>query len=159
MAHFKIYQITERELERDEYITEDSFEYHQVSDFADYIGDITEQEEQDALESLDKILKGLFKREGRKLTFLGAEDFVNDWIIYMKDKMAELDNKNIKEFPNLFNLKCMTEVTHRNREDRFYIGEDGEAFADSFGEFVRDIYANNKVGDVFYVGGVIDFHI
>ena len=159
MAHYKIFQITEQELSREEYITEDSFEYHNICDFADGVCNLDEDEEEQALKSLDKILKGVFKRKGRKLTYLGAEEFVNDWIAYMKTKMAELDNQNIKEFSNLFNLKCMTEYTHRNYEDRFYLGEDGEAFADSLGEFVRDIYTYNKKGDVFYVGGIVDFHI
>ena len=159
MAHYKIFQITEQKLSREEYITEDSFEYHNICDFADGVCNLDEDEEEQALKSLDKILKGVFKRKGRKLTYLGAEEFVNDWIAYMKTKMAELDNQNIKEFPNLFNLKCMTEYTHRNYEDRFYLGEDGEAFADSLGEFIRDIYTYNKKGDVFYVGGIVDFHI
>ena len=159
MAHYKIFQITEQELSREEYITEDSFEYHNICNFADGVCNLDEDEEEQALKSLDKILKGVFKRKGRKLTYLGAEEFVNDWIAYMKAKMAELDNQNIKEFSNLFNLRCMTEYTHRNYEDRFYLGEDGEAFADSLGEFIRDIYTYNKKGDVFYVGGIVDFHI
>ena len=32
MAHYKIFQITEQELSREEYITEDSFEYHNICD-------------------------------------------------------------------------------------------------------------------------------
>ena len=159
MAHYNIYQITEQKLCRDEYITEDSFEYENISDFSDGVCDISKEDEKEALETLDTILKGVFKRNGRKLTYLGAEQFVNDWIIYMKDKMAELDNHNIKVFPTLFNLHCMTEYTHRNMEYRFYMGERGYGCAEPLGEFIRSVYADNKVGDVFYVGGIVDFHI
>ena len=46
MAHYKIFQITEQKLSREEYITEDSFEYHNICDFADGVCNLDEDEEE-----------------------------------------------------------------------------------------------------------------
>ena len=156
--HNKIYQITEQKLAKDSWINEQSFVEYNIGDFADYIYDINDQERKYALESLDTLLKGIFERKGNILTYLGAEDFVNDWIIKLKDMVAEVDCKNFKDWQTTWNIRHMIEDTHLNSDARFYIGENYEATADPFGEFIRDVYSNNKAGDKFFIGGIVGYH-
>jgi hypothetical protein len=156
--HNKIYQITEQKLAKDRWIDEQTFIDYNIGDFADYVYNIESYEQTESLKYLDNMFEGIFKRKGRVLTYLGAEDFVNEWLIAFKDKVAEMDNQNFKDWMTSWNIQHILTDTHKGIDARFYLGEDMEATADPFGEFIRDVYANNKKGDKFYVGGIVGFH-
>lgn len=157
--HSKIFQITTDEIEREDFITSGSFEYEEFHHFGDYLEDVKEFEEEEIMQQLDSTLKGIFKREGRVLTYLGAEDFVNEWIIQLKDRVAELDNKNIKDWMYVWKLRHLFTDTHLESNYRFYCGNSYGTSAVPLGEFIRDVYANHKAGDILYIGGIVDFHI
>lgn len=156
--HDKIYQITEQKLAKDRWIDEYTFIDYNIGDFADYVYDVQNDEQQEALKHLDEIFKGVFKRKGRVLTFLGADDFVNEWIAALKAKVAEVNSENFKDWMTSWDIRHILTDTHKGIETRIYLGEDMGATADPFGEFIRYIFANNKKGDKFYVGGIVGFH-
>ncbi len=153
-----IYQITTRELEKEEYIDSSTFDDYNIGDFADYTEDIEEEDEEELLEDLGKMLEGVFRREGRKLIFLGAENFIYEWIVAIKDMVAQLDNNNIKDAMFFCKTRDLFEQTHQTTDARIWISENDNGTADPFGDFIRSAYANNKPGDVFYVGGIVKFH-
>jgi len=156
----KVWQITTKEIDCEYWITESTFDDYNIGDFADFVEGInmTEDDEEEILECIDPLIKGVFKREGRVLTYLGAEDFVNDWLITIKDKVAELDNHNIKDYMTLWRVKHLFEDTHLQTDARIWTADSDYGTAEPFGEFIRDVYANAKVGDKFYIGGIVGFH-
>lgn len=156
--HAKIYQVTREELSRDEYITFDSYEPLQVSNYCDYTGEVYEYEEEDCLKSLDRILEGVFYREGRTLTYVGAENFMYEFVEAIKKSASELTVEKMKDWRTMFALKRLLDETHIEYEHRFVFGPDQEAFPESLGEFMQEVYVTLKPGDKLYVGGIVDFH-
>ena len=156
--HSKIYQITKKELTRDEYLTSSDFDEVNISDFADYTDDIDEDEEEDAMKRLDCTLRGVFTREGRVLTYQGADGFVSDWISGIKSRVAQLNPDTVKNWMEMWKMKQLFEDTHREANERF--SYDGSCTdAEPLGDFIREVYINAKPGDKFYIGGIVDFHI
>ena len=155
--HSKIYQITTEKLTDDGLISASTFDY-EATDFADYVANLEDYEQEAYLKDLDYILKGIFSREGRELTYLGAENFVNEWLAFLKEYIAIIRTEDMKDFYNRYKLKSFVNYTHREFYTRFYLGAEWETSAEPFGDFIMNIYGNYQPGQKFYVGGIVDFH-
>ena len=149
--HSRIFQIEEKRLGKDEYIKSHSFDYDEISSFADYVDD-ERVNVKDDLASLDKDIKGIFKREGRKLTLLNTNAFVDEWKQAIKDAADKLD---LCDQSACFWMKDLFVGTHLHSDFRIYCEYGGIM---NFAGYVRYLINNHKPGDVFYIGGIVDFH-
>jgi hypothetical protein len=150
--HSKIYQITEKKLERDDYTKAANFDYDDHSDFADYIDDVERDEEKELLEHFDSLFEGIFSRKGRTITLLDTSGFIEEWRSAIK-KCA--DNMDFTDWRTLFQMREITKRTHKEHNTMLYTDHAGFEY---FGEFVQRLYAAHKPGDKFYIGGILDYH-
>lgn len=157
--HSKIFQITENLLSSEEYVTAETF-YDNLPPMADYVSDLTEREAETCMMCLlDSALDGIFIRDGRELTFLGINQFVEEWITQIKESAQTMNIETFRDLSTLYRHISLCNKTHREIESLIYYGADQEASADPFGVFIRHLYtANIKPGTKFYIGGVVDFH-
>ena len=147
--HSKIIEISDKPIERKDFITEDSFEYEYFSSFADYIQNVKPKYENEILEYFDTF--GIFYRNGRELTMRDLNEFMNEWRAQIITKANNLDFTN---WMSLHNMKALMKETHLGTSYRICFNE--EIF--DFGYFVQDIYERYKPGDKFYIGGILDYH-
>ena len=161
--HSKIFQITNKPVGRDNYINSHSFISDGIGadyfeEFADYVDDIYECEEQKFIDNLASVLRGIFEINGREMTFIGLGDFLQKWADFIKEKANELSSENIVEFPRLYNLRKATERTHLDIWYRFaMVEDDSKCYPDTFGEFIASC-TDLKPGDKRYIGGIVDYH-
>lgn len=88
--HSKIYQIAEQPIGPENYITESDF-YENSSDFADYVADMDEEDQEECIADLASgWLEGIFEVNGRELTVLDSTDFLNEWAKEMRELTEEL---------------------------------------------------------------------
>jgi len=150
--HSKIYQITTKKLKRSEYVDEYDFEPNAFMSFADYVANIDEEEEEELLESFDRLFEGIFSRNGRTVTLLDTSEFIEEWRKAIK-KCA--DNLDFTDWHSLFQLNEITKRTHCEYNTMLYTDYAGFEY---FGDFVQRLYAAHKPGDKFYIGGILDYH-
>ena len=157
IMHANIYQITERELPRSEFIDEYTF-HDRLPDGADYTRTIPECEEEPYMGWLEGALKGVFERDGRELTFVGVEPFLEEWVAKIKESADGLFTEFFDSI-TLYQHKCLCERTHRNIASLIYSGERRQGRTENFGDFIQSLsYRNFKPGDKLYIGGIVDFH-
>ena len=140
--HSKIFQITNSPVERENYINSGTFysdgigaDYYE--EFADYVDDIEECEEQECIDKLASVLRGIFEIDGREMTFIGLGYFLQKWADFIKQKADDLTGDNIVEFTRLYKLRKATERTHLDIYYRFaMVEDDSKCFPDTFGEFI-----------------------
>jgi hypothetical protein len=155
--HAAIYQITERELSRSEFINEYTF-LDNLPDGADYVGTISAYEEEPYIGWLEGALKGVFERNGRELTFVGVEPFLKEWAAKIKESADGL-SAEFFDSVTLYLHKCLCERTHRNIDSLIYSGENRQGQTETFGEFIQSLSCGYiKPGDKLYIGGIVDFH-
>lgn len=153
--HSKIYQIAEQPIDPENYITESDF-YENSSDFADYVADMDEEDQEECIADLASgWLEGIFEVNGRELTVLDSTDFLNEWAKEMRELTEELTMENVMD--NLYKIRSFTERTHRDIHSRFVLDGWSAPLPETFADFV--LYARNfEPGKKLYVGGVVDFH-
>lgn len=157
--HSKIFQITENLLSSEEYVTAETF-YDNLPPMADYVSDLTEREAETCMMCLlDSALDGIFIRDGRELTFLGINQFVEEWITQIKESAQTMNIETFRDLSTLYRHISLCNKTHRDVESLIYYGADQEASPDPFGSFIMWLLsADIKPGAKFYIGGVVDFH-
>lgn len=149
IMHSKIIEITTQPIERDEYMTAGGFTYEEYDHFADYIQGIDTKLEETILLWFDN--EGIFERNGRELTLLDLNGFMEDW---RKAIITRANNIDFTDGLALYKLSDVIKETHTHSELMFYFLEE---FMD-FGRFVFYLYNNYKAGDKFYIGGILDYH-
>lgn len=154
--HAKIYQISRERLNADEFITmSDLTESDMISCCADYFDDVNENEYDDLYQWVGEILsKAGFLREGDALIYQGAERFMQEWVDAIKAAATVLETAIMKKWMPMYRLKNVIDNTHLGINHRFYMNEE----CMSFGEFMRDVFADLNPGDKLYLGGIVDFH-
>ena len=150
--HSKIYQISSMKLGRDEYVKAISFDYDEISFFADYVDDVDRDEEKGLLEDFDTLFEGIFSRKGRTITLLDTSAFIEEWRGAIR-KCA--DNIDFTDWISLYQLKELVKRTHKESNTMLYTDYAGFEY---FGGFVQRLYAAHKPGDKFYIGGILDYH-
>lgn len=153
MAHSRIFQITEKKIDEDQYINED-FDPQQWDDFADFIEEIGNP--QKSLEWFDDVFEGIFTRNGRELTLLDITDFMEDWLCEIK-RTTDISVDGMREWRFRYNLSSLLRHTHRNIDFHFVLDEDGLEI-DNAGGFINNLYSSYKPGNKFYIGGILDYH-
>ena len=149
--HSRIFQIEQRRLDKDEYITSCFFEYDEISHFADYVSD-ERVNPKDDMAWLDRDIQGIFERKGRKLTLLDVTGFIDEWKRTIVEKANEL---NVCDHSAFFWMKDLFTGTHRHSEFRIYCEYGGLM---DFASYFRYLAAEHKPGDVFYIAGIVDYH-
>ena len=150
--HSKIYQISEKKLERDDYAKAVNFDFDEVSFFADYVDDVERDDEKELLENFDTLFEGIFSRKGRTITLLDTSAFIEEWRSAIK-KLA--DNMDFTNSRQLFRMREITKRTHKDYSAMLFTDYGGFEY---FGDFVQRLYAAHKPGDKFYIGGILDYH-
>lgn len=149
--HSRIFQIETKEMGEDEFIKSCFFDYDEISHFADYVDDDRVNVEDD-LKRLDVDFKGIFKRDGRKLTLLNTNAFVDEWKQEIKRRADVID---ITDWQSMYYLKAVLRETHRYSDYKIYCDYGGIM---DFASYVSHLVSEHKPGDVFYVGGIVDYH-
>ncbi len=155
--HSNVYQITPKPLQREDYMDAVGIPEENLYEFADRGEDVMEEDEETEMQALDNLLQGVFRREGRTLIYLGADEFVKEWRQAILKEACLLNDESFKSGMTAHHLKELADRTHLRTATRIY-GYAGDEWADPFGEFITHVYANNKPGDRYYIGGIVDFH-
>lgn len=165
MAHYKIFQISNKPIDKEGCITPEDYEYGLVdggySDFMDYVDDeLDDDETEKAVGECQKLLEETFSSNGRELTFLGADEFIEEWVLEMKKQLDEIDPKEPVSF---WKLQKMTTQTHHCIFSRFVwseVNDDGvcSCYPEELGDFILMISKRLKPGDKVYIGGIVSFH-
>lgn len=164
MAHSRIFQVSIRPIEADDYAQSSDF-YDNSGDFADYIGD--EVEGDDRKEDIDYLaheLRDLFTPDepgGDTLTYRGEdamEAFKQRWADAIKDAAGKVTAMNILDWHGRYDVKKVCEEAALNTSYRFKIEDWNGDYADTPAELVTYVASKMKKGDKLYVGAVIDYH-
>lgn len=148
--HSRIFQIETKRTERDDYIKSCFFEYDEYSRFADYVSD--DVDVRNDLKWLDNDIRGIFERNGRKLTLLNTNAFVDEWKQEIKNRAENID---LCDWSSVYDLKAVLRETHRFSDFKVYCEYGGIM---DFGDYMRHLITAHKPGDVFYIGGILDYH-
>lgn len=164
MAHSRIFQVSIRPIEADDYASPSDF-YDNSGDFADYIGD--EVEGDDRLEDIDNLahkLIDLFTLDepgGDTLTYRGDDAmaaFTQRWAAAISDAAGKVTARNILDWQGRYDVKTVCEEAALNTSYRFKIEDWNGDYADTPAELVCYVASNMRKGDKLYIGAVIDFH-
>lgn len=157
--HSRIFQVSSKPVDRDNYISESNYyDGWFVGSVADYVADVEEEDQKDSIDWLDKYAAGSLKIEGNKVTVINKEEFFRrDYDNFIK-ALDDLKNITLNQFTTgKGDLDLNVYRLNSAYEDRygFYVDDCGEyGGLMTINEFMR----TKKDGDVFYIGGVVDYH-
>lgn len=142
-------------------ISENVFYEHLDDIPADYVSDLSEEDENDYIAALPNILPAtMFKCEGREITFLGPDrKLIEQWKGRIHQKVEDLTTDTIANGGNAWDYLSNLENAASNMLDvccRFYFDDDGYAMKST--EFILDCL-HMAPGEKLYVGAVIDYHL
>lgn len=159
MGHYKIFQVSKTPLLRSEYIIpSDFFDYNGfINVIADWVNHIDPKDEQEIILrkfSRDGIEydpdKRCFKITDKDALLSGYYDSFTNALKrlskYPKDKFI---NHNYDMDTDVFRID---DYYHNKYSDYIYNEDDSDL--QSFVDFIR----YHDVGDVFYIGGIVDYH-
>ena len=159
--HSNIYQIGLKPFDKEDW-REPDYYYENSDDFADYIGDRVdnEQDREEEIVSLANVIKDVFAYAGNGMfVYMGKaalNDFKEKWDAAIKQAVNELNPDNMTKEMRLFRLRCLTEETHL--ESSFRVDIDDNGYANAIADLFVWAESNLTLGDKFYVGAVIDYH-
>lgn len=164
MAHGRIFQVSIKPIDADEWATPDDF-YENSGDFADYIGDAQAGDDrQEDIDHLAETLAALFTQDkvgGDTLTYRGEaamEQFKRDWCEAIREKTKAVLPQNILEWTGRYDVRAVCNETHLRTGYRFKIEDWNGDYADTPAELICYVASKMKEGDKLYIGAVIDFH-
>lgn len=151
--HNTIYQLSTHQLNADEFITENTFEPEQVSDFADYVQKV----DCDLSKAYDKFpfIPSMFDRKDDMLIYKGCEEVFRNWHKGVCDKAEALSEEGLKDSVKTFRLRRVLQTPFTY--DRFVI-TDYDGYPEPSSDFLQYCAARLDVGDILYLGGVLGFH-
>lgn len=151
--HNNVYQLSTRQLNAGEFINEYTFEPVQISDFADYVKEV----DGDLSDAYDEFsfIPSMFDRKDDMLIYKGCEDIFRKWHKEVCDKAEALSEEGLKDGMNTFRLRWA--LQNPFTFDRFVI-TDYDDLPSPSADFLQYCAAHLKVGDILYLGGVLDFH-
>ena len=155
MAHSRIFELSKAPLERREWaVADDIAGSGFVGDVADYTRDLNEVERQESIEALRALGEGAFDivQEGQFLKLAlrpqGRERYFADRFNALASLVSSL---TIDGFCNSATAWKMQELIEQKRT--FYVSEDG--WYQTLDSFMRTW----SVGEEYYIGAAIDYHM
>ena len=163
MSHSKIFQISSNPIDRDDWRVPEDY-YDNSDDFADYIGDRVEGEEErdEEIGHLADLVKDVFTPVGRGvLAYKGRTallEFKVKWLEAIDRFTEGLTADNMSKEMRMYRLRSLTEETHLRSSFRVDIEEWTGGAPNALGELF--VWAENELeeGDRIYVGAVTDYH-
>lgn len=158
--HSRIFQITTEQVERENYLNEDTLEQGDTASI-DYCAEIDRKDREESIAYLvDSILpEGMFTRLGANILRYngGMEQWTAEAVAKIKEKAAALTADNYLRFGELYNLKKAVE-NPLDTAYLFYTDKEGlQSWADQSYDFMS--FVNGlEAGTLLYIGGVIDYH-
>lgn len=158
--HSRIFQITTEQVERENYLNEDTLEQGD-NVLIDYCAEIDDDEREENIACLvDDILpKGMFTRMGANIIRYngGMEQWKAEAIAKIKEKAAALTADNYFHYSSIYNLKNAV-VNPLDTAYLFYTdAEGGQSWAEKSHYFMQFV-SGLEEGTLLYIGGVIDYH-
>lgn len=154
--HAKIFQLSRKPIEPDNYVTPGYFE-NDIFDDADYIGDsVTDPTERKMwIEAMVNTLHPLFSLEDETLVYQGCETLLTKWIGEIKEKASHLNTNNF--FDEAARLIRMVQKTHVFSGSKFYIADWCDEAVNPF-DLIEYCKKKLKPGERLYIGSIIDYH-
>jgi hypothetical protein len=151
--HNNIFQLSTSPIDADEFITESTFEFSEIDDFADYV----REPDCDLSKAYDEFpfLGAMFTRDGDKLICKGCNEVFQAWHKAVCKETDKLSEEWLKDGMNTWRVGTLLKEPFTR--DRFYLNEYCSYPMDS-SEFLQYCANNLKEGDTLYLGGVLDFH-
>lgn len=159
--HSNIFQIADTRIEKENFLDDMTIEVGSTTP-VDYTAEISEEERQEAIEDLVNywLPKGMFSLGVEPDTIIyngGIEAWKNEWVRNLQERTNELTAKNIFNSLNVYKMQRMID----NALDigtLFYLSEDNlQSYAERSTAFMEYLNGFSK-GQVFYIGGVLDYH-
>lgn len=160
--HSSIFQISDARIDKENFLDETSIEVGSIS-LADYTAEITSEERQCAIEDLVNhwLPKGMFSlgTEPDTIVYNGGMDewLSNEWLPKIRQSAQNLSSDNVFKSPNLYRMERLLD----NALDigtLFYLSsENYQNYAERSTAFMEYVNGYSE-GQVFYIGGVLDYH-
>ena len=152
--HGRLFEIREKRLDRDEWITEGSFYNEETGSWCDWMM-VSESREED-LEWLKSALPAsIFKVEGDEIEIISdGKEFVEEWIEELKKKVNSLTYEKAMSFSGLYQIK--SSLSNMLHNDFMFYSDYNENAHNPTG-FIQDCLCHYQ-GKKLYVCGIIDYH-
>lgn len=158
--HSRIFQITKERMPENEWISADDYYDHWFTrEIADYVDDDVDRESD--IEWLLNCYDGVFERNGNQIKVVNKIKYFEKKYDEFIRLLNELKYMPIEAFAGNETEKCQTSYkmysleSAYNEKFGFYVDDCGEwAGLDTFDSFMR----TTENGNVYYVGGVVDYH-
>ena len=159
--HAKVYQITKRRVDKENYLNENTLTQGDSSDY-DYCSEISEEERAESIDTLvNQILpKGMFTLIGSdELVFNGGTpEWTQQWVINIHEKARDVTAKNVT---NWIGAAYQLQKVVNNplaTDSHFYLSEDNtQTYGEESAELMRMV-CKLRIGERLYIGGIIDYH-
>lgn len=159
--HSKIFQITQKRVEKDSYLNEETL-LQGAGSFFDYCGEINDEERKLHIENLinEVLPKGMFELvSGDTIRYIGgADEWKQDFAKAVRLKAEDITPEKVQDW---IGPVYQLEKFLKNPLDTgywFYMDENGvQSYAEQSYEFLREVCALEP-GTLLYIGGVIDYH-
>ena len=159
--HAKVYQITKRRVDKENYLNENTLTQGDSSDY-DYCSEISEEERKGSIDTLvNQILpKGMFTLIGSdELVFMGGTpEWIHLWVETIHKKSEDVNVMNVTHWIGAaYQLKKVLKNPLMT-DHHFYLSDDTtQSYAEPSVELMRMV-CKLKEGTHLYIGGVIDFY-
>lgn len=153
--HSRIFQISDKPISENDYINEtDYYDTGFIGEIADYVSDDTDRE--DDIEWLKTYFKDVADFDGDSFTIINQRKYFEKRFNNFLEVIKEISLLTFEDFctdGNYFNSKMwQLNVAYRDKFG-FYM-DDEYAGTEPLDDFMR----RAKNGDVFYIGGTVDYH-
>ena len=164
MSHSRIYQISSKRIAKDDYASSSDF-WDNSSDFADYIGDEIEDEDdrKEDIKYLANTLNDLFdlSHDGKALVYKGEEamqKFKQKWADAIQQAEQEITADSVTKTMPRWVLRSICKDTHLRSSYRVSI-EEWNGCAGPMADMIEWLATSNfKAGRKIYIGAIIDYH-
>lgn len=161
--HSRIFQISSKPINKDEYITADDYDYDHwfLREIADYTDDINEYYQTNTLEWLNDFDGISVDANNRTIVIESKVDYFLDKYTEFKNMVADLSRISLKDFSGLAERNKINQYIYRLNaayQDKFgfYVDDGGEyGGLITFDEWVRCAAKENVT---YYIGGIVDYH-
>jgi hypothetical protein len=161
IMHAKVYQITKRRVDKENYLNENTLTQGDSSDY-DYCSEISEEERVESIDTLvNQILpKGMFTLVGSdELVFNGGNyEWIHKWVDAIHKKSDEVTAENVTHWIGAAYQLQKVINNPLGTDSHFYLSESTtQTFAEPSAELMRMVCKLRK-GERLYIGGIIDYH-
>lgn len=159
--HAKVYQITKRRVDKENYLNENTLTQGDSSDY-DYCSEISEEERAESINTLvNQILpKGMFTLIGSdELVFNGGTpEWLQQWVDAIHKKSEEVNVMNVTHWIGAAYQLQKVINNPLETDSHFYLSEDNtQTYGEPSAELMRMV-CRLKIGERLYIGGIIDYH-